>query len=433
MPTQYFALVDCNNFYASCERVFRPELIDKPIAVLSNNDGCIVARSDELKSIGVPNGVPYFKWKEKLAEHQAHIFSSNYALYGDFSQRVMDTLREFSQDIEPYSIDEAFLDVSHVPESQMVEFLRDMKCIIEQYTGIPISIGVGCTKTLAKVCNEYAKKEFRKAKSEGVPSKNNGVYVLRRGDDETRIDLLKRLDVGDIWGVGWQSTKMWKKDWVLSAYHFAELHPEVVRKKMSVMGLRTHQELNEVSCLELETVVEKCKGILTSRSFGKPISTLDQMEEAVAYYVSRAAEKLRKQNSMASYLSVFIQANRKGEKNRYYDSKGMPLALQTSYTPDLVSVAIKLVRRIFAVGFRYKKAGVMLGGIVDDTPTQESLFDLDSNQKKERLMKTVDTLNQKFGQNTLKVATQGTDQKWQMKSELRSPRYTTVWDEILHV
>jgi DNA polymerase V len=430
---KYIALVDCNNFYVSCERVFNPMLENKPVAVLSNNDGCLVARSDEVKALNIPMGAPYFKWKKQLDLMGATVFSSNYSLYGDMSGRVMNQLSEFSNDIEIYSIDEAFIDLSHVPEKDLESFARQIKDKIKQNTGIPVSIGIAATKTLAKACNEFAKKESRQAKANGNISRHKGVYVLLSSNKNEREELLNSMDIPSIWGVGRKYSKMLKENNINTALELSLCNLDWVAKKMTVQGCRLVRELNGESCLNLEIDDTKKKGIISSRSFGQTQTSLTEIKEAVADYTSRAAEKLRKQKSVASYISVFLTTSRFDTTKLYFGNNGCVLKFQTNYTPDLIEQALKLLETIYKPGYKYKKAGVMLSGIVDENEKQTDLFNSNVNPKHNKIMEVVDHLNKKYGSNTVQLAAQGVEKKWAMKSDNRSGKFTTSWKEILKV
>ncbi len=424
------ALIDCNNFYVSCERVFRPDLRNKPVVVLSNNDGCIVARSNEVKNAGIPMGIPLFQVKDQLKEMGCEVLSSNYALYGDMSDRVMKTLIEFGSNLEVYSIDEAFLDLSHVHPSQLLDFGKEIKERICKDTGIPVSIGIAETKTLAKVANEIAKKEVRKS-DDGV-GKYKGVLNLYQ--NPYRDEFLKQFEVRDIWGIGRQYAKKLKSYYIENAYKLTQCNNDWVKKHLTIQGLKMVQELRGIKCIDIEQVADPKKGIVSSRSFGTKVSDFNELSEAVATYTTRIGEKLRKQNSAAGIIYVFLMANR-FKDNMYYNSASLALPIQTAYTPTLINHAIKLLKSIYKEGYEYQKAGVMVQNITSDSSIQLSLFDEPSPefQRQDRIMQTVDKLNNKYGKNSVKLAVLGNNQKWQIKAEMRSPRYTTVWSELLKV
>ncbi len=431
--TKYFALVDCNNFYVSCERVFRPDLENKPVVVLSNNDGVVVSRSDEVKKLEIAMGSPYFQSRKQLQKLGTAIFSSNYSLYGDFSQRIMNILAGFTENLEIYSIDEAFLDLEEESLKKLNSLVKEIRLTIQKQVGIPISIGVAPTKTLAKAANEFAKKEYRHRFFEGRKSSYGGVFVLPATDEHLRKQLLLRIEVNNIWGVGRQYSKMLKLNKIHTALDLASADYEWVKKKMTIQGSRTVRELNGISCIDLEEVLSKKKTILSSRSFGRPVTELIEIKQALATYVSIAAEKLRNQDSAASYLTVFLAAGRYDSFHRRFFSRGTCLPAQTIYTPDLIRVSCRLAENIFQPGLRYKKVGVLLSGLVSVDKIQTHLFALEPDPKKEKVMQVVDKLNRLYGRNTVKLAAQGLSKPWKMKAELRSPKYTTSWEELLEI
>jgi DNA polymerase V len=421
-----FAIVDCNNFYVSCERVFDPSLRNKPVVVLSNNDGCIVARSNEVKNAGIPMGIPYFKVKDELTEINCVVLSSNYALYGDMSRRIMETLAEFTNNLEIYSIDEAFLSLDHINADALTDFGYQIKEIIYQNTGIPVSVGIAQTKTLAKLANEIAKKDGRK--------NNQYKGVINLYQNHNVDQYLKITPVGDIWGVGRKYNKLLEKNNLLNVYDLIQTSDLWIKKHLTIQGLRMVKELRGIPCLDLETVLDPKKGIISSRSFSKKIERLLELQEAVATHASRIGEKLRKQNSVAGEIYVFLMANR-FKTDSYYKSLSLKLPTQTNYTPELIKHALIVLDKIYKKGLLYQKAGVMSYNISSDKSIQLNLFDTPNPafQRQEKIMQVLDKLNQKYGKNTLKLATLGMKQAWQMRSQMRSPRYTTVWNELLKV
>jgi DNA polymerase V len=431
--TKYFALIDCNNFYVSCERVFRPDLENEPVVVLSNNDGVVVSRSDEVKKLEIAMGSPYFQSKEQLQKLGATVFSSNYTLYGDFSQRIMNILAGYTENLEIYSIDEAFLDLQEESPERLNALAKEIRRDVQKQVGIPISIGIAPTKTLAKASNEFAKKEYRRKFFEGKKSDYGGVFVLPVGECDLRKQLLLRTEIGDVWGVGRQYSKMLKLNKIYTALDLASGDSEWVKKKMTIQGLRTLRELNGISCIDLEEVLSKRKTILSSRSFGRPVTAISEIKEALATYISIAAEKLRNQDSAASYLTVFLAAGGSSSFSRRFFSKGVCLPAQTIYTPDLIRISSQLAENIFQPGLRYKKAGILLSGLINADKVQTHLFTLEPDPKKEKAMQVVDKLNRLYGRNTVKLAAQGLSNPWKMKAELRSPKYTTSWEELLKV
>jgi len=417
-----FALIDCNNFYASCERVFNPKLWGKPVIVLSNNDGCIVARSNEAKALGIKMAVPYFEMKDVIEKNNVYVFSSNYTLYGDMSRRVMNILSTFSPDIEFYSIDEAFLVLNGIFENNITGYCKNVRSTVMKWTGIPVSIGIAKTKTLAKIANEYAKKH----------PIYGGVVDLSNVDKEKKDGFLKKMVVEDIWGVGKQYARLLNFNRIYNAYEFTYMSEEWVKKNMSVVGLRTQLELRGTACIELSDSPQPQKNILASRSFGRPVECFKEMHEAVSQYVTRAAARLRKQNLAAGNISVFLATNRfKPEEKQYSNSISYSLPEPTDYTPDLIDYAIALLKKIYKDGYKYKKGGVLLNDLVPNDIIQQNMFDGGLNIKKKALMKTVDSINMEWGKDTLKNASVGIRQKWDMRRQFCSPRYTTSWNELL--
>lgn len=414
-----FALVDCNNFYVSCERVFDPTLEKKPVIVLSNNDGCIISRSNEAKALGIPMGAPLFQYRTLCQQHQVKIFSSNYALYADMSQRVMSTLQLFCPDMEIYSIDEAFLKLNNFTYFNLTRYTQNIQEKIKQWVGIPVSIGLGPTKTLAKIANYQAKK-------------TSALYDLR---DLASIPLLLNgIPVNEIWGIGRRLTEQLNQRGIQTAEQLRCTHPKQIRKEFSVVVERIVMELNGISCLDLEIVQPK-KQIMSSRSFGKPVTHLEELSAAMSTYTARAALKLRKQHSKAQSIYIFIQTNRHNKKEPHYSqSKICLLEEATSDTRRLIVTARVGLKQLYRPGLSYKKAGIILMDIIPRTHKQHDFFcDPLSETKSNVLMETLDTINKKLGANTLFLAAQGIKPSWQMLSGQRSPRYTTQWDEIVNV
>jgi DNA polymerase V len=407
------ALVDCNNFYVSCERVFNPRLIGKPVVVLSNNDGCIISRSKEAKALGIPMAESYFDWRDFFIAHKVAVFSSNYALYGDMSHRVMSVLKTLAADMEIYSIDEAFLDLTGV--KNLNEHARKIKRTVEQYTKIPVSVGVAETKTLAKIAGEFT----------GRPKANGVVNLV--GSPYVDVALLN-TKVRDIWGVGRQLTKVLEKNQIRNALQLRNADDKWIKQNMSVVGLRTVHELRGISCLQLEDIPAK-KQIICSRSFGIGVTELSDLKESVSMHITRAAEKLRRQRSVAGALSVSIYTGRYAEK-QYSNTLAIQLPVPSNYTPELLNHAHFLLERMFKSGYIYKKSGVMLMAITPENSVQENLFIEPPPAHHQQLMQTLDLLNHRFGRNTVKFASSGIQQGWKMKSEHKSPSYTTRWNEI---
>jgi DNA polymerase V len=410
-----FALIDCNNFYASCERAFNPSLENKPIVVLSNNDGCIISRSNEAKKLKIPMGAPYFKWESFCLKNHVHVFSSNYELYGDMSRRVMALLREFNSRIEVYSIDEAFLFFKENISAYELSALRNQ---IKQSTGIPTSIGVGSTKTLAKLANYLAK-----------DPKNNDVFFL----SETEQNRLDTLPVEKIWGVGRRLTNKLKLMNIDTASKLKNADSKMIRLHFSVTLEKTVQELNGISCLGIESPQDR-KQVVASRSFGKKLTDLTDLEEAISHYTHIAARKLRKQKSVTSSLSVFLQTSIFSEDgSQYSNCTTLPLSSPTSDTRYLIRIAKQCLRSIYKVGYQYHKAGVILSEISQEGLNQYDLLQETVDLKSDTLMQTVDNINSIMGKNTVFIAAEGIQRPWSLRCNKRSLRCTTRWDELLTV
>lgn len=415
-----FALVDCNNFYASCERVFKPALIDKPIVVLSNNDGCVISRSNEAKPY-VPMGAVVFKYREVFKANNIHVFSSNYALYGDMSNRVMSILSDFTPDIEVYSIDEAFLQFKGFDNYDLNEYGLAMKNRVKQTTHIPISIGFAPTKALSKVANKIAKK---------YTQQTNGVYVI--DSEEKRIKALKWTKIEDVWGIGRRLAKKLKAININTAYDFTLLNDNYVREQFSVVGLRLKKELSGESVLSLDEVKNK-QAIATTRSFEFNIKTFSELNERVATFTSSSAEKLRNENSLCNIITVFVRTNRFHEdKEQYRNGISITLPYPTSSDIVLTKYAKIALENIYKTGYEYKKAGVILMGVTPKNEVQTNLF-FNESPKHTLLMKTMDKLNNKLGNKKVKLANQDPQKTWKMRQEHLSNRYTTNWNELLQV
>jgi DNA polymerase V len=430
MP-KIFALVDCNNFYVSCERAFNPKLEGIPVIVLSNNDGCAVARSNEAKALGIGMGEPYFKIKEVFEKAGGVALSSNYALYGDMSARVMSILSEFCEEMEVYSIDEAFLSFDGIPQNEFIEVAKQIRAKVLRCTGIPVSIGIAPTKTLSKVANEIAKSDGKKANRFG------GVYnVVGRPEEEMKF-ILSNFEIGDLWGIGRKYAKKLDQYCIKNSYQLTQRSDDWIKKQFTIQGLRMVNELRGKRCHNLVIKPDPKKGIASTRSFGKPVTTLKELREAVTSYCSIAGEKLRKEGLVASHLYVFVMTNR-FQAGYYYNSTGTVLFDRTNYTPELIKPALACLDKLFRPGLEYKKAGIM---VTDLSPAGEVPFDLFADRqettmgrtKKQTIMEKMDQTNKKFGINTLRLGTLGFDQNWKIQSNMRSGRYTTVWDELLSV
>lgn len=416
-----FALVDCNNFYASCERVFRPELNGKPVVVLSNNDGCVIARSNEAKELNIPMAAPAFKFKKIFKENNINVFSSNYALYGDMSNRVMHLLSEYSPDMEIYSIDEAFLKFDGFEQYNLQEYAEKIQRAVTKGTGIPVSIGLAQTKALSKVANRIAKK---------FPERTKSVYII--DNEEKRTKALKWIKVQDVWGIGRKHTKRLNNRGVYTAYQFTQLPDAWIKKEMSVVGLRLKHELEGKSRLDIETIQPK-QNIATTRSFDKMYSDYETIKERVVTFAVTCAEKLRKQNSVSSSIMVFLHTNGfKKELPQYAKNIVVKFPFATNSSFDIVKFAVEGLDRIFKKGYKYKKAGVIVMDIIPDNPQQLMLFG-GVNPKHKKIMQTMDSINANIGPYKLKIASQDQNKNWKMNQNKLSPRYTTKLTDIIKV
>lgn len=416
-----FALVDCNNFYASCERVFRPDLNGKPVVILSNNDGCIVARSNEAKAMGIPMGAPLFKYKKICQQRGIHIFSSNYTLYGDMSARVMNILSSYTPEIEIYSIDEAFLKLEGFAYENLNDYGINMKRQVGKWTGIPISVGIAPTKALAKIANRVAKK---------FPERTGGVYSMET--EEQRIKALKWVKIGDVWGIGRRHAKRLQKMGVFTAYDFTQLTDGWVRNNMTVVGLRLKKDLSGEPTLDLEEVQRK-KAIATTRSFEEMYSDYDNMRERISTFSVVCSEKLRKQKSCCAMLTVFIHTNPfREDLPQYRNAINVQIPYPTNSAIVLTKYAEAGLKRIFREGFHYKKAGVIAMNIVPEQQRQTALF-TPENPKHQALMKTVDLINQNSERQLVKLASQDLHRTWKMNQDLLSPKYTTRLSDVIEV
>lgn len=412
-----FGLIDCNNFYASCERVFNPSLNGKPIVVLSNNDGCVIARSNEAKALGIKMGIPAYQIKDIVKQHDVAVFSSNYVLYGDMSGRVMSMLAELAPEIEVYSIDEAFLNLEGIQDLQTLG--SEIARRVTRGTGIPVSGGIAPTKTLAKVANKFAKK---------YPAYNRLCII---DTEEKRIKALQLTDIGDVWGIGRRQAAKLEKQGVKTAYDFTLLPGSWVRKNMTVVGERTWKELRGISCIDMESAPPAKKQICTSRSFGKMIEDIDTMAEAIATHASTCAKKLRKQKSYAMSLMVFIHTNNfREDLPQYWKNTVLHLPVPTNDTQEIVHYALAGLKTIFIQGYQYKKAGVIITEIT--TSSQLGLFDTVDREKREKLMQAIDKINGEHNQ-LVKLAIQGTGRDWKLKQEQLSGRYTTDINQIINI
>lgn len=416
------ALVDCNNFYASCERVFNPKLEKQPVVVLSNNDGCVIARSEEAKALGIEMGAPAFMFEDKFQATGVQVFSSNYTLYGDLSGRVMKTLAQFSPIIEVYSIDESFLDLSHMVNVNLSTYGKKIKATVCQNIGIPVSIGIAPTKTLAKMANRYAKKKNRSL----------GVHLL---DSPAAIDeVLTATEVEDIWGVGGQYASLLRLHDVKTAMDLSKMPEQWIKKNMSIVGQRLFNELKGVPCLSFEDVPPAKQGICTSRSFGQMLTEKEDLRQALSTHAASCAAKLRKQKTCAGLIHVFIQTNiHRQQDKQYFRSINLQLPVPSNAGTEIVKYAMLGLDKIYRPGHNYKKAGVIVMEIIPETEVQQGLFDTLDRPKHNVLMKTLDSVNDSFGKNLVKLAVQGNGRKWKLRQERLSPCYTTRISDVLKI
>ena len=415
------ALADCNNFYASCERVFNPMIRNKPVVVLSNNDGCVIARSNEAKVLGIQMGAPAFKNRHIFKKYGVYIFSTNFALYGDFSSRVMSVLAEAVPQIEIYSIDEAFMDYSGLPEP--MEHALGLRNKVMQWTGIPTSIGIAETKTLAKVANRIAKKEVQ-----------SGVFWLHCPD--MIRDYLKRLPVSKLWGIGRRYAEKLELYSIQTAYELTQRSDSWIQQHMSIVGLKMVQELRGIPCFELETAWQRKKSICTSRTFGEEVRHFSQLAQALSTYAAMCGAKLRKQGSCAGMVTIFIHTNPFKHQFRvnYKGVRTIHLKTPSNDSLEIVSATIAGLRSIYRDDCIYKKAGVIVSGIVPQSQVQLSFFDdIIDIEKRHRLMQAMDTVNDSYGRMKVRFAINGFERKWKLKQERLSPCYTTRMSELLRV
>jgi len=423
------AIVDCNSFYCSCERLFRPDLQHRPVVVLSNNDGCIISRSDEAKALGVEMAGPYFKAKPLIEKHGVATFSSNYNLYGDLSWRVMETLRMLlpQNSVEVYSVDECFLDLSHIPIGELPAFALHLRSTVERWTGIQVSIGVAPTKVLSKVANRLAKKH-----------KKLTDCVLVLDTPRKTEQALQRTPIEDVWGIGHQYSVKLRNSNINNAYDLSIKDTNWATKHLGgVTGARLVRELKGIESIQMLDELVNKKMIATTRMFGSPVKDLKDIKEAIATYTSRAAEKLRRQHSAASTISVFVVPREQTHSTHFRHgptiSSHIILPLATSCTHELIKPAVSLAERLYDHTKVYKKAGVMLSGIVPDSSIQGNLFNEPSGNRNRMLMSMIDNVNFAMRDDVLKFAASGTTRNWKMRQELRSPRYTTRWEELYEI
>jgi DNA polymerase V len=415
---QQLALVDCNNFYVSCERVFRPDLAKVPIVVLSNNDGCVVSRSNEAKAMGIRMGQPWFECKALAEEHGILAMSSNYALYADLSNRVMNILSDYGPQHEVYSIDECFVDLTGIPKLREVSYA--MRQRVTMWTGIPVCVGIGPTKTLAKLANHVAKKHPR----------SRGVFNYNALTDDQKTRLLQRIPAEEVWGVGHKLTQKLARHGVHSVDDLRQAHVPTLRAEFGVVMEKIQRELQEMPCIELQEIQPDRQQIISSRSFGKMVTELPVLQDALSTFVANACAKLRAQSSHASVIQVFLQTNRfRKDLPQYMPSLAVPLPYPTNDSLEVNRWASDLCERMFKPEYQYKKAGIMLSEISPVTRRQGDLLEPETTSNAQ-LMQALDKLNQRYGRGTVKVSTQGAFKGWQMRQERKSPNYTTAWDEV---
>ena len=399
------ALADCNSFYVSCERLFNPSIIKKPVVVLSNNDGCIISRSIEAKALGIKMGEPYFKVEKIVKKNNVKVFSSNYSLYGDISRRVMKTLKQFSPQIEIYSIDEAFLNLSSIKNEDLFDYGNKIRKTILKWTGIPTSIGIATTKTLSKAANHIAKKE-----KSGVVNLINSKQIDK---------LLAEIKINDVWGVGRQLTKFYVKNGINTAYHLKNISNSWIKKNTNVFGSRTAMELKGISCIALKTLQEKRKNCCVSRSFGKKVTKLEELKESISAHCLNAAEKIRIDNQIAKKITVFIRTSPfQKDKNYYANTKDVDLPMRTNDSIELIKESLNALKSIYKKGYKYQKTGVILSGLGDIDIYKKNLFStISSEEKRVRLMKAIDYTNAKYGRNALSIVQAGLKKRWNIKKQ----------------
>ena len=409
------ALIDCNSFYVSCERLFNPKIKNVPVVVLSNNDGCVISRSTEAKKLGIKMGEPYFKVKELVKKNNVQIFSSNYSLYGDLSRRVMKVLKGFSDKIEIYSIDEAFIDLSHIKDENIEDYGKKIRERVLKWTGIPTSVGISCTKTLSKVANHVAKKN------------KTGVIFLKDNID----DVLKNFDISDIWGVGRQLSKLYIKNGINNAYKLKNISNSWVKKSTNVLGAKTVMELRGIPCINLETEETKRKSCCVSRSFGRKIESLNKLKESITTHCLNAAEKIRNDNQTTRSITVFIRTSPFDKNRKYYsNSLTIDLPVATNNSLELVKVAIEGLKKIYKYGYFYQKAGVILSKLSEAGEKNLNLLTPILENKSQTLMKAIDVTNAKYGRNVISVAQAGINNSWKMRREHSSKIDTASFDSL---
>jgi len=413
-----FALIDCNNFYVSCERVFDPKLINRPVIILSNNDGCVIARSDEAKQIGIKMAQPAFFMTDFLKKNNVSVLSSNYVLYGDMSYRVFETIKNIINKVEVYSIDEMFLDMKGYHQSPLY-LAKHLKYIVQKHTGIPVSVGVAPTKTLAKIANHIAKS-------------NNGICILENSEEIKTT--LENFPINEVWGIGEQISKALKKWGLSNAWQLRCLYDKYVHKTFSIVTLRTVYELRGISCIPMKENPPSQKNICIGRSFGSMTSNYHIVKEAIANFSAKCAEKLRNAQLVANSLSVFIETNPfRNDLAQHNQLKTITMRSPTNNTPEIIKYANFCLDEIIKQGFLYKKAGVMGSGLEPSDSRQQCFFNTESAKKNDRIMETIDKYNQKNGRDTIRLAAMGFERKWWLRQEKLSKRYTTQWEEVITI
>ena len=410
------ALVDCNSFYVSCERLFNPSIVKKPVVVLSSNDGCVISRSTEAKILGIKMGEPYFKVEKIVKKNDVKVFSSNYSLYGDISRRVMKTLKQFSPQIEIYSIDEAFLDLSSIKDEDLLKHGNKIRKTVLKWTGIPTSIGIATTKTLSKAANYVAKKE------------KSGIVNLI--NSKQTDEILSKININDVWGVGRQLTKFYIKNGIKTAYQLKNMHNSWIKKNTNVFGSRTVMELKGIPCTSLEIYQEKRKNCCVSRSFGRKVTKLEELDESITTHCLNAAEKIRSDNQTTKRITVFIRTSPfQKDKNYYANSKDIDLPIKTNDSIELVRQALIALRYIYREGYKYQKTGIILSKLNDSNIYKKNLFSsINNEEKRKKLMKAIDYTNIKYGRQALSIAQAGLKKKWNIKKQHSSKIDTACFD-----
>ncbi len=409
------ALVDCNSFYVSCERLFNPKIQKKAVVVLSNNDGCVISRSREAKDFGIKMGEPYFKVKDLVKKNKVAVYSSNYALYGDISRRVMKVLKTFSPKVEIYSIDEAFIDLTFMDEKGIENYGKEIRSKVLRWTGIPTSVGIASTKTLSKVANHIAKKE------------KAGVIYLSKNIDEK----LKKFPIEDVWGVGKQLSKFYYKNNINNAYDLKNVSNTWVKKGTNVLGAKTAMELRGITCIDLQVDEEKRKNCCVSRSFGRKVNNIEELEESIITHCLNAAEKIRAENSVAKTITVFIRTSPFDKNKKYYsNSKTIDLAIPTSNSIELIKNAVKSLNDIYKHGYLYQKTGIILSNLKDAKQSNQNLLSPLLENKSKRLMEAIDYTNTKYGRYAISIAQAGLDKGWKMRREHSSKIDTASFDSL---